>query len=192
MVGEMRWETMNDFERCDKFQREKRDEYLAGFYGEHSAAGRYVFLEKSRCSLLAQKRLAVDTVLQKKNGGSVCIEEKIVREKFPNFFLETKSCTVPGYESAGWMVYGQADYLFYCFYRPDSEIRFLECYLIDFADLQNWFWPTREKYKVHTMPDTINKTEGRLVPISDVREHVGFRRFYIGKGGKRLDRHNAN
>lgn len=166
---------MNDFERDNDWQRKMGDRFLASFYGEYSKVGRYVFIEKSRCSALLQKRLAVDTIVQSPNGSSVCIEEKIVRQKWPCFFLETDSCTVHGYESEGWMKYGMADYLFYCFYCGDH----LESYLIDFIKLRNWFWPVHENYNAHVMPNTRNHTKGRLVPIVDVTSNVPTKSFNI-------------
>src|SRR3546814_10907038 len=95
---------MSDFHRDNDWQRQKRDKILSGFYGSYALDGRYVYIDKSSCSVLIQKRLAVDTVLQSKKGGSVCIEEKIVRwpktgRTHERFCLEVRSCTKPGYES---------------------------------------------------------------------------------------------
>lgn len=173
---------MNDFVRDDQWQRKKRDEILTGFYGKYALEGRYVFINKSECSLLMQKRLAVDTVLQGKNG-SVCIEEKIVRWKgspLAAFFLETESCTKPGYESPGWMEYGKADYLLYCF---ETSLGDLDCYLIEFAPLQAWFSEHGRRYHRHVMPDTLNMTAGRLVPTITVSAKAKTVRFLAAPDG---------
>jgi hypothetical protein len=165
---------VNDFRRDDDWQRSVRGLALAPFYGKHSREGRYVFIEKSRWSMLVQKRMAVDTVMQSKRGGSVAIEEKLTRppkngRRFVNFFLETQSCTVLGRESEGWMRYGEADFLLYCFVRHDGGV---DGHAINFQKLKAWFWRHHERYRIYTMPKTINRTRGRLVPIRDVHGAV--------------------
>lgn len=155
-----------------------RDRYLVRLYQQYSLDGRYVFVDKSRCSTIMQKRLAVDTILQAKQGGSLCIEEKIERWPGyvrPNFALETDSCTVPGHEKQGWMHYARADYLLYAF---EMEQGGLDVYLIDFPALREWFWPIHERYESHTM-DTLNRTQFRKVPIADVARAVWTKRYII-------------
>jgi hypothetical protein len=160
---------MGDFDLDNAWQRGVRDRILAPhFYRERATDGRYVFIDKGKLATVLQKRFAVDTILQGKDGEAICIEEKIVRWKgraYDSFFLETKSCTNPGRESDGWMVYGQADYLLYAFEQCDKA---LLVYLVDFQKLREWFWPAHERYRSYVMPDTSNHTEGRLVPIADV------------------------
>ncbi len=181
---------MNDFHTDNEWQRGKRDKYLTHFYGHYSRGGRYVYIEKSRCSTLMQKRLAVDTVKQDRNGGSSCIEEKITRAaKKPHwsFTLETQSCTVPGYESDGWMKYGEADYLLYCFEVAGTLD--LDCYLIPFQPLKTWFWRLDfTKYPTHTMP-TKNRGRCVLVPTWEVAKAMKVTRFLIDASGamRKLD-----
>ena len=175
----------NAFRRDDAWQKDVRDRVLLGFYGKYALNGRYVFIDKSECSVLIQKRLAVDTMLQGRNG-SVCVEEKIVRYKgkvLERFFLETESNTNPGWESEGWMKYGEADYLLYCFEKPNGH---LDCYLIEFPALKQWFWPRADGYHAHTMPNTINNSRGRLVPTIDVAEAVKTVRFLASEEGHML------
>lgn len=170
---------MNDFARDDAFQRAMRDQVLApGFYGKYATDGRYVFIDKGRLSTILQKRYAIDTMVQGKDGAALCIEEKIVRwpgYKYASFTLETKSCTVPGHESPGWMVYGRADFLFYCFQQEDDG---LDCWLIDFPKLQAWFWPREETFKPFQMT-TRNRTFGRIVPVADVHRGVPTWRYRL-------------
>ena len=158
---------------------------LQHLYGSFACEGRYVFIDKSRCSTLLQKRLAVDTVIQRDGGRSVCLEEKIVRWKdgrtLTRLFLETQSCTVPGHESPGWMEYGEADYLVYCFECGDGS---LDCYIIDFARLRHWFWQRADHYHRFVMPHTSNKTAGRLVPVADVVSDVGAHRWRVTEEGE--------
>ena len=102
---------MPRFHLDNEWQRAIRDAVLVpGFYGRIKS-GRYVFMDKGRLSDILQKRYAVDTFIQADNGDASAIEEKIIR--FPvkkgkphtAFCLETRSCTVPGHESPGWMAY---------------------------------------------------------------------------------------
>lgn len=165
---------MGDFQRDNDWQRGVRDAVLApGFYGVFAVEGRYVFVDKGRLAKTLQRRYAVDTILQGRNGAALCIEEKIVRwkgYKYSSFALETHSCTKPGHESPGWMEYGQADYLLYCFQDERGD---LDCHLIDFPKLQAWFWPLVESFKTFgPLPNTLNASMGRKVPIADVRENV--------------------
>lgn len=174
---------MSSFARDNAWQRELRDTLLVPWYRRVAKDGRFVLNDKGRCALLVQKRMAVDTILQGKEGRAVYIEEKFTRKPrdgrrdLTNLFLEVDSCTVPGYESPGWMVYADSDYLLYCFHRLSGS---LECFLIDFPELKSWFWPVAKKYREYTMPDTSNHTRGRLVPIAVVRANVKTTRFVLG------------
>ncbi|MGH2447590.1 MAG: hypothetical protein ACRDFS_03175, partial [Chloroflexota bacterium] len=164
---------MSDFERDNAWQRGVRDRILApGFYEKYATDGRYVFIDKGRLATVMQKRFAVDTIAQGKNGNAICIEEKIVRwpgYTYECFCLETHSCTRPGYETEGWMKYGQADFLLYCFQQHDGS---LDCHLIDFEKLQAWFWPLAETFSVFGPLYTSNASMGRKVPILDVHKNV--------------------
>jgi hypothetical protein len=163
---------VNDFDRDNIWQRKVRDSVLApGYYGLHSVEGRYVFIDKGRLATILQKRFAVDTILQGRDGEAVCIEEKIVRwpgYKYSAYCLETESCTKPGFESQGWMRYGKADFLLYCFVRPST----VECHLIDFPKLQAWFWPIASTFATFGPLETLNRSAGRKVPIESVRASV--------------------
>jgi hypothetical protein len=173
---------MNDFERDNAWQRRIRDEILApSFYGQFALEGRYVFIDKGRLATILQQRYAVDTIVQARDGAALCIEEKIVRwpgYRYAAFALETHSCTVPGRESSGWMIYGEADFLLYCF---QIECGDLDCWLIDFPKLQAWFWPRETTFPPFRMSETINKTAGRIVPIKDVHCAVPAWRRRIGR-----------
>ena len=164
---------MSDFERDNEWQRGIRDTVLGpGYYGVFSYDGRYVYINKGRLAHTLQKRFAVDTIVQSKNGDALCIEEKIVRwpgYHYQTYALETHSCTKPGHESPGWMEYGQADYLLYCFVQESGD---LDCRLIDFAALQKWFWPLVETFPTFGPLDTLNLSMGRKVPIAAVKASV--------------------
>jgi len=175
----------NDFNAALEYSQLMRDTYLVHFYRAYSMDNRYVFVDKSACSSLLQKELAIDTIYHSKHGGSVCVEEKI--EQWPgyqrtNFALEIESCTNPGRERKGWMHYAKADYLFYAF-AYDGDMG-LDAYLIDFPKLRKWFWSLSVRYPTHTM-DTINRTRVELTPIQDVIQAVPTWNFDITSDGCR-------
>lgn len=186
---------MNDFLRDDAWQKKMRDAILAqNFYGKYATEGRYVFIDKGRLSKTLQRRYAVDTVVQGRQGNAVCIEEKIVRwpahnKPYEFFCLETNSCTKPGHESDGWMVYGQADYLLYCFANADETA--LVCYLIDFPLLQDWFRAHQDGLRIFQMQGTLNETRGRLAPIIDVCQAVPVKTWRIEAQKKGLDKERS-
>lgn len=159
---------MNDFHANNAWQRNIRDNILKPyFYDVHAVGGRYVFLDKGALSTQLQREYAVDTVVQGRSGAAVFVEEKIISKRerpLTAFFLETDSCTVPGHQKEGWMHYGKADKLLWCFEQKDGS---LDCYMLDFQKLKTWFWTCYEKYPAFTMREQ-NKTRGRLVPIVDV------------------------
>jgi hypothetical protein len=168
------------FQLDDLWQKSMRNKFLAPFYKKLAHEGRYVFNDKSRCSLLLQKRYAIDTILQAESDRSTHIEEKIVRWKgrvYDKFFLETHSCTNQGHESDGWMVYAQADMLVYAFAQENDKG--LKAYIIkDFEALKSWFWQVFEQYEVSTLTQN-NRTRGRLVDIKDVEKNVEMECYYI-------------
>lgn len=163
---------MNDFATDDLWQKRIRDTILApAFYARYSNQGRYVFIDKGRLASILQKRFAVDTIVQGRSGGAVCVEEKIVRwpgRVYDAMTLETESCTVEGHESPGWMTYGEADYLLYCF---ESESGGLRCYFIDFPELKKWFWPRESTFPTFQMQQR-NRTRGRVVKIASIQAGV--------------------
>ena len=166
---------MNDFTKDDLWQKSMRDRFLVpGFYKNYAMEGRYVLMDKGRMATIIQRRFAADTVIQGKYGEAVFVEEKIVRwpergVPYTAFSLETHSCTNPGRESDGWMVYGEADYLMYCF---ENQRGFLDCHLMDFQALKEWFKPLEKTFPTFKMKHTINKSAGRVVPIDKVKAAV--------------------
>jgi hypothetical protein len=176
---------MNVFQHDDSWQKSMRDRILAPeFYGNYALDGRYVFIDKGALASRLQREFAVDTIVQgPRDGSAVCIEEKIVRwpkrQDYPysSFALETRSNTNPGREKDGWMVYGQADFLLYCFANKVENA--LNAYLIDFPKLKAWFWPRIELWPT-TVTEQINHTECRVVPISDVKYDVPCRQYMLG------------
>ena len=183
---------MNDFKSDDVWQKSVRDAVLApGFYKQYSEEGRYVFIDKGSLAMDLQRKFAVDTIYQSDDGVAVCVEEKIVRwpgYHYNSYTLETDSCTNPGYESQGWMHYGKADYLLYCFVTNVGAEKCkcnewcgkckIRAHLIKFDELQKWFWPIVEDFSVFQMK-TKNKTKGRIVPIEKVKNAIPVYRYIV-------------
>lgn len=174
----------NNFDAAMEYTQRMRDTFLGPhFYRKYAVDGRYVYIDKSACSTVLQKELAVDTVMQVANG-SLCIEEKIEQwhgYTRKNFALETDSCTVPGHERKGWMHYAKADYLLYAFAHKDDLG--LDVYFIHFPKLREWFWSLPKRYPSHTMEKTYNHTRFEKVPILDVRRVVPTTRYLINCNG---------
>ena len=96
-------------------------------------------------------------------------ENKVRRKKWDDFALETKSCTVRGYEKDGWMKYSCANWLIYGFDLVTS----IELYQIDFRKLRAWFWNDDNFLNYSTIiTSQINRTESRIVPIEDVAQFI--------------------
>lgn len=170
----------NNFQENYAFGVEKYRHLLAVLYHHYCYEGRYVFVNQSAFSCLVQQELKTDTLIQKDAEVSNGVEEKMVRwpeyKQRPHtaFFLETRSCTNKGHESDGWMRTCKADLLLYAFEIKDLG---LVAYLMDFPQLQRWFWGT---YLPHLPPGAEqrwimrdkNHTEGILVAIAMVVSHV--------------------
>lgn len=178
----------NEFRRDLDFTMSMRRRWLEPYlYDQYSFKGRYVIVDKSRCSTLLQKMMAVDTIMQVGSDASLCIEEKIERwpgYKRRNFFLETDSCTLAGRTKPGWMHYAEADYLLYAFETATHDG--LDVYFLPFQPLKAWFWQHYTEYRARIIPQW-NRTKGRIVPIRDVVEVLqdlpGFRHFLITAQG---------
>jgi hypothetical protein len=163
-----------------------RDEILVPqFYRVQAMDGRYVLLDKGSLAVRLQREFGIDTVFQAKTGEMIAIEEKIDRRGFftGNFALETHSCTIPGRESHGWMAYSAADWLLYAFVTDAAG---LDCHLIDLPKLRAWFWPIHEQFKTFGPLSTLNRTMGRLVPITEVHTNVPTWAFPLAPSGKEV------
>jgi hypothetical protein len=161
--------TADDFTPDDVWQREKRDQILApGFY-EIFSPGQYLFVDQSRMTK-GERRATVDTFAHSPVDGKLRrFEEKIWRaprvlDKFTNYPLETKSCTVSGRETDGWMLYSPASILLGAFCNREETA--LDVHLLDLPELKQWFWPRESHFKIHVHEHTLNHSEARLVPFN--------------------------
>jgi hypothetical protein len=170
----------DDFERDDAFQRRKRDELLVPYY--RATYGGFLLLDEGPFARQMQRR-GVDTLVWLDASEPIAIEEKIVRykgRKYECICLETESCTTPGHIARGWMWYSMADLLLYCLEDAEGD---LDCYAIDFPVLYRWFWPREKEFHLHVMPDTVNLTASRIVPIDLIEANVPVHHFYLTKSG---------
>jgi len=165
---------VNEFLSDDKFQRAKRDTILVPFLYDRYFWERYRLLDGE----WDYQSRGIDTLIFNGTGAPTHIEEKIVREKHTAFALETKSCTVEGYEKPGWMFYGEADRMLFCFTVPKG----LDCWWIDFPALQQWFWPQEKNFATFQMK-TRNRTAGRVVPIDAIPYAILIRNFHLPEKG---------
>ena len=168
---------MNAFLDDDAYQRHMRDTVLVPAFYELRFYGRFRFFDGD----MDHQNRGIDTVVYL-DGRPIYIEEKIVRwkgRKYDAFALETESCTVKGHEKPGWMHYGEADRLLYCF---AMEAGWLDCWWLDFGALQKWFWPLEDTFPVFQM-DTKNRSAGRVVPIMAVRKAVAWKNFQLSRVG---------
>jgi len=165
---------MNEFIKCDNWQKEIRDRILKPWYKKISHEERFIFCDKGNLATILQKEMAIDTIIQLKNNGILAIEEKIVKwpgYKYQNYTLETWSCTNTGMEHKGWMYYATCDYLFYCFLQEDNES--LVVHSIPFKELQQWFFKDNKFESYYAFrTEQINHTETRIVPIVDVWDAI--------------------
>jgi hypothetical protein len=177
---------VTEFDDKNKHQRKLRDKILIpGFY-ERYYGGHYRLLDDDR----SMQDRGVDTIVEWPDRPPLWIEEKIVdwpllddkitpRESgYTAFTLETKSCTVPGFESKGWMVYCEAHYLLYCLANFAETL--LECYLIDMPKLKEWFWSQNHERWYLWRSKEKNRTECRVVPILEIRNYVRMQPFELG------------
>lgn len=179
----------NDFQVNYDFGVKKYRHLLDIFYKHYCYDGRFVCIsaiEKSHLAELLQRELKMDTMIQKSKYVSYSVEEKVVSwpeqdEPYSAFFLETRSCTNEGHQSAGWMDTCEADRLLYAF-----EIKGvgLLIYFLPFPRLKQWFRDVylpslpRPDYGLSVMPDE-NRTEGRVVEIASVVKAVPTRCFLV-------------
>jgi hypothetical protein len=112
-----------------------------------------------------------DTFFELSSGITVGLEEKIVRWKgrtYTAITLETHSCTVPGYERAGWMRTGRYEFFLYARCCEDDSA---DVDIMHFPRLQTWFWRNETSF-AHTTTMQQNMTRCRVVPLDALRASV--------------------
>jgi hypothetical protein len=168
-----------EFVDADAWQRGLRDAILVPLFYRPLFGDAWRFFPGRH----PMQRKGIDTAVVYR-GEVKYIDEKIVAwpkrgTPYTAFALETWSCTVEGYERAGWMFFGMADWMLYCF--ADESETALDCYLISFPKLKDWFWSLGEHYFPATRTDQFNHSECHVVPIDAVREAVPMRCYQLGR-----------
>jgi len=165
------------FAKDHEWQLAMRDKILIPHFYQ-----RFFWLRFELITDTATQKRGIDTIILG-SSDPVTIDEKIVRwpknkdgtprvEPLTAFALETHSCTNPGYESAGWMSWCEADRLLYCFSSLHEDG--LRCFWMDFPRLKAWFWPKVSSFSVWRGENEL-RSICRIVPIDVVKENVNLR-----------------
>jgi len=176
------------FSNDDRFSKHK-DILLKPYWGDKSYEGRFVIVG----SELLQKKHGIDVILQsEKDNSDIKIDTKHVRGKYNNFYLEEMSCPERG--TLGWILKedGWPDWIFYCFWEKcfkcykncfecDEILLPIDAYVMKFIELREWFMRNGQTYQLHTNETTINKTNGRLVPVADLLPEIRCKHVVIGE-----------
>lgn len=173
----------------NEFQRRLRDEILLPLFYDKFWPNHYITLDGGNEAETIQNRDHVDTLVQQHNGDVLAFEEKIVRwphwedgspkdKPHSKAALETYTNTTSGRRKLGWSWTSKADSLLFCFANVRGTA--LDCYKLNFGRLRHWFW-TDDKFKEFDIDktDQINQSEYRLVPIIDMCENAGYKRYYL-------------
>jgi len=138
--------------------------------------GQFVITDKGLLSMVLQKQ-AGDILFNHYNKGGdlvvVGIEVKTDVTDYYNFFLEVWSNR--SRETVGWMHTMKCDYLWYYFKNRGTM------YSIDLPRLQKWAFEEgnirKYELKAAIVPKQLNDPWGHCVPITVIKEEVGFKTF---------------
>lgn len=109
-----------------------------------------------------------DLVMTCPDGTELLLEEKIVRSKnYSCIYVEDMSCPAMG--KPGWIHTSKAHFLVWCFVEPDGSHR---VFVINFSKLKKHFLANKDKYQGHQNMNTLNKSTGYKVPLSDIKECI--------------------
>jgi len=148
--------------------RQRLDE---NFYPYVSRDGKFVPVERSAGSIFIQKHCHVDCIAAAKRGGSVTIEEKIVRWKgrrYTAMTVETHSNlerTIDQEIGDGWIATCTADYLLYAFQQEDKS---LLVWLFDLPKFRKWFNGVFQAYAISDTSNDFYTTRCRVVPLRNI------------------------
>ena len=175
------------FNNDDQFSKHK-DILLKPYWTKRSFEGRFVIVG----SELLQKKHGIDIILQsEKDKTDVKVDTKHVRGKYENFYLEEMSC--PSLGTLGWILKeeGWPDWIIYCFWEGCSKcykscmvctknLFPIDVYAMKFLELREWFKENKDIYPLHSNESTINKTNGRLVPVASLEQSITCKRIVVG------------
>lgn len=153
-------------------RRLRLDKY---FYPQMSLEGRFVPLDRSPGSIYIQREIHVDCVVASHAGGSVTVEEKIVRWKgyhYTAITIETHSNLSRRADDEigdGWIATSKADFLLYAFEQPNKS---LKVWVFDLPKLRDWFTPRVNQYRITDTDNGFYTTRCRIVPLVDIPKHI--------------------
>lgn len=180
---------MNAFVETSKIG-DRGVELVMPFLKETSLDGQVVTTDKGRLSEELQKKYG-DIFFNCRNSKVWAVEVKTEEsQRTGNFFLETWSNKK--WYTPGWMIELNADILVYLFLDT------LTLYSVPFKKLQRWSFDERSRHglmgRLYDYPEREmkkygqpNDTWGRCVPIVDIENEVGFRRYKHKDGAWNTD-----
>jgi len=160
-----------DFRTDLAFADERRLRLEANFYAKYCRDNRFVSLERSDGSLYIQKHCHIDCVVASRAGGSLTVEEKIVRWKgraYTAIVVETHSNLERTSDEPigdGWIKTSVADCLLYAFEQEDGSLR---VWLFDLPKLRGWFMQNFERFAVTDKRNDFYTTRCRVVPLDQI------------------------
>jgi hypothetical protein len=159
----------------DLYTRQMRDRYLRRFYRAIAYKRQFAFLDgTTRTARAVQKSLHFDTLVNTGPNSSLGYEEKIRRERRPDFLVETLQSTVTN--APGWILTSAADKLLYALPLEDEDG--LDVYIMEMAELQDWFAEHQEKYTPR-YSRSANRSEFYTVPMEHIFRDLEVQRFEI-------------
>jgi len=162
---------MKDFYTDLAYADSRRKRLDALFYPAASKEGRFVPLERSEGSINVQRSMHVDCIVASPKGGSITVEEKIVRwpgYSYTSITIETHSNlekTGGSDIGDGWIVTSSADYLLYAFDQPDDR---LLVWVFDLPLLREWFLESYTQYRITDSNNRFYTTRCRIVALEDI------------------------
>lgn len=174
---------VRSMEEDDAWQRRVRDRLLSPWYQQKASWHWFADREKGAVAVGLQDR-GIDTLAIFKHR-LVSIDEKMARpplytkRPFPDYYLELKSRTVPT-ETPGWMEYGRAEVVLYCFaYGDQDEPDRLDCRMLDAVRLKAWVAANRERCEAYAMTRYDHCPTGVKAPIGAVDAAALICQFWV-------------
>jgi len=153
---------MPEIKRCFKMEETASPEFDRVYWKELS----------NLVQIIKTKVKPYDKILVFKNGKILKIEEKIRDEKYSNgdIVIEEKSNVEK--DTAGWIYYSNADYLFYSWLDKNGKLKD-KILCVKLPVLRMWYDENKYGYKlIDTNTDGLYTTSFRIIPIEHIRSFV--------------------
>jgi hypothetical protein len=188
---------MNELEEQDAWQRGVVNRLLKPVLRANAYEGQIHFFGcKSPVARLLQTQAHVDALVPLANGGDMSLELKMRRwprlsdgtpraTDWPDFFLETWSCSIPGHKKRGWIYTCLGEFLLYG--QVSAREDFIDCYPLPTRRLQTWFARNESMLKEQRVPNPINGfnlwTIGKLAPKTKLCRELRVEGFRVDQSG---------